>query len=115
MARLLAPAYLVEYVMCLINSLQHSAVCDNTTYITSGESTKSAGLRLQRKGQPITLWARDQPASSADINLYGSHPILYDVRTGMLFLYHFFFHVDCTNCLQSCPSRLTHTLCERLS
>ncbi|GMH45019.1 hypothetical protein BSKO_12976 [Bryopsis sp. KO-2023] len=57
-----------------------STIPEDAALYGLGESTKSGGLRLKRDGRTITLWNRDQPSSSPDINLYGSHPILYDVR-----------------------------------
>lgn len=51
-------------------------------YLSAGESTRSNGLRLTRNGHISTLWNRDQAAASTNVNLYGSHPILYDIREG---------------------------------
>ena len=47
-----------------------------------GERTSSTGLRLRRDGIPLALWNRDSEASKPDQNVYGSHPILMEVRTG---------------------------------
>lgn len=80
---------------CVWAKFESSADYVHIANILPGESTKSAGLRLQRKGQPITLWARDQPATSPDVNLYGSHPILYDVRKGVPFCHYLVPIVKC--------------------
>ena len=47
-----------------------------------GERTSSTGLELQRNGIPLALWNRDHQAALPDQNVYGSHPILMDVRPG---------------------------------
>ena len=41
-----------------------------------------AGLPLRRDGIPLALWNRDHQAALPDQNVYGSHPILIDVREG---------------------------------
>ena len=45
-----------------------------------GESTRSAGMKLQ-PGTTYTLFASDTPSSSAETNLYGSHPFYLDVHS----------------------------------
>ncbi|EIE19743.1 hypothetical protein COCSUDRAFT_31111 [Coccomyxa subellipsoidea C-169] len=45
-----------------------------------GERTSSTGLELRRDGIPLALWNRDHQAALPDQNVYGSHPILMDVR-----------------------------------
>eukprot|EP00884_Botryococcus_braunii_P005570 jgi/Botrbrau1/15013/Bobra.0018s0111.1 len=45
-----------------------------------GERTASAGLRLPRDGRPVALWARDFASAHPDENLYGSHPVLLEIR-----------------------------------
>ena len=47
-----------------------------------GERTSSTGLELPRDGVPLALWNRDSQASDPDQNVYGSHPILIEVRPG---------------------------------
>lgn len=47
-----------------------------------GERTSSTGLELRRDGIPLALWNRDHQAALPDQNVYGSHPILMDVREG---------------------------------
>ena len=51
-----------------------------------GERTSSTGLELQRNGVPLALWNRDHQAALPDQNVYGSHPILMDVRPGKTLL-----------------------------
>ena len=41
----------------------------------------AAGLQLKRNGKPMTLWNRDC-TDYPDLNLYGSHPFLMEVRPG---------------------------------
>jgi len=50
-----------------------------------GERTSSTGLELRRDGIPLALWNRDHQAALPDQNVYGSHPILMDVREGNAF------------------------------
>ncbi|KAK9822226.1 hypothetical protein WJX81_001471 [Elliptochloris bilobata] len=45
-----------------------------------GERTSSTGIELRRDGIPLALWNRDSPAGAPDQNVYGSHPILMEVR-----------------------------------
>lgn len=40
-----------------------------------------AGLQLKRNGKPMTMWNRDC-TDYPDLNLYGSHPFLLEVRPG---------------------------------
>ena len=47
-----------------------------------GEYTSNVGFPLRRDGIPYTLWNRDQPPAVPNTNLYGSHPIILDVRDG---------------------------------
>ena len=47
-----------------------------------GERTSSTGVELRRDGIPLALWNRDSPAGSPDLNVYGSHPILMELRQG---------------------------------
>lgn len=42
----------------------------------------NTGLPLRRDGIPLALWNRDHQAALPDQNVYGSHPILIDVREG---------------------------------
>lgn len=41
-----------------------------------------AGLFLPRDGHRVVLWNRDAAAANTDTNLYGSHPLLLEVRPG---------------------------------
>ena len=41
----------------------------------------AAGLQLKRNGKPMALWNRDC-TDYPDLNLYGSHPFLMEVRPG---------------------------------
>ncbi len=41
----------------------------------------AAGLQLKRNGKPMALWNRDC-TDYPDLNLYGSHPFLLEVRPG---------------------------------
>ena len=41
----------------------------------------AAGLPLHRDGRPLALWNRDC-TDYPDLNLYGSHPFLLEVRPG---------------------------------
>ncbi len=47
-----------------------------------GERTSSTGIELRRDGIPLALWNRDSPAAAPDQNVYGSHPILLEIREG---------------------------------
>ena len=47
-----------------------------------GERTTTTGIKLRRDGIPLALWNRDHQAALPDQNVYGSHPILMDVREG---------------------------------
>ena len=49
-----------------------------------GESTSTTGLLLPRDGRPHTLWNHDSPAAYPGVNMYGSWPMLLDVRAGGL-------------------------------
>ena len=49
-----------------------------------GESTSTTGLLLPRDGRPHTLWNHDSPAAYPGVNMYGSWPVLLDVRAGGL-------------------------------
>ena len=40
-----------------------------------------AGLKLGRNGRPLTMWNRDC-TDYPDLNLYGSHPFVLEVREG---------------------------------
>ena len=46
------------------------------------EHVPSSGIQLPRNGQIITLWNADHEAAQADVNNYGSHPFLLEVRAG---------------------------------
>ena len=41
----------------------------------------AVGLQLKRNGKPMALWNRDC-TDYPDLNLYGSHPFLLEVRPG---------------------------------
>lgn len=56
-----------------------------------GERTSSTGIELRRDGIPLALWNRDHQAALPDQNVYGSHPILMDVREGAASLLCMFF------------------------
>ena len=47
-----------------------------------GERSSSTGVELRRDGIPLALWNHDSPAAAPDQNVYGSHPILMEVREG---------------------------------
>lgn len=49
-----------------------------------GENAPSTGLALRRDGIPYALWTRDQATEVADVNNYGAHPIIMEVRPGMI-------------------------------
>ena len=59
-----------------------SSIPPSATLFGLGEFTTNTGFPLRRDGLPYTLWARDQPPAVPNINLYGSHPIILDVRNG---------------------------------
>ena len=59
-----------------------TAVAEDAALYGLGERTSSTGLELQRNGIPLALWNRDHQAALPDQNVYGSHPILMDVRAG---------------------------------
>ena len=59
-----------------------TAVAEDAALYGLGERTSSTGLELQRNGVPLALWNRDHQAALPDQNVYGSHPILMDVRAG---------------------------------
>ena len=72
-----APAALQDQYLELTSSIPLSA-----TLFGLGEFTTNTGFPLRRDGLPYTLWTRDQPPAVPNINLYGSHPIIMDVRDG---------------------------------
>ena len=45
-----------------------------------GEATSPSGIRIQPDGRPHTLWNHDSPAAWPGPNMYGSWPILLEVR-----------------------------------
>lgn len=47
---------------------------------TSCARVVRAGLLLPRDGHTVTLWNRDCGAMNTDTNLYGSHPLLIELR-----------------------------------
>jgi alpha-glucosidase (family GH31 glycosyl hydrolase) len=49
-----------------------------------GEEAPSTGFTLRRDGIPYTLWTRDQAPNVPNVNTYGAHPFIMDVREGML-------------------------------
>ena len=59
-----------------------TSVPEDAALFGLGERTSSTGLELQRNGVPLALWNRDHQAALPDQNVYGSHPILMDVRPG---------------------------------
>jgi hypothetical protein len=59
-----------------------TSVPDTAALYGLGERTSSTGLELRRDGIPLALWNRDHQAAVPDQNVYGSHPILLDVRQG---------------------------------
>ena len=59
-----------------------SSIPPSATLFGLGEFNTNTGFPLRRDGLPYTLWARDQPPAVPNINLYGSHPIILDVRDG---------------------------------
>ena len=60
-----------------------TTVAEDAALYGLGERTSSTGLELQRNGVPLALWNRDHQAALPDQNVYGSHPILMDVRAGV--------------------------------
>lgn len=64
-----------------------TAIPSEATLFGLGEHTSSTGFALRRDGVPYTLWARDQAPNTANVNLYGSHPFILDVRPGALLVY----------------------------
>lgn len=60
-----------------------------------GERTSSTGIELRRDGIPLALWNRDHQAALPDQNVYGSHPILMDVREGAASLIAFALFTAC--------------------
>ncbi|CAK0786903.1 hypothetical protein CVIRNUC_010117 [Coccomyxa viridis] len=61
-----------------------SSIPSGATLFGLGEYTSNVGFPLRRDGIPYTLWNRDQPPAVPNTNLYGSHPIILDVRDGGL-------------------------------
>ena len=59
-----------------------TAVPESASLYGLGERTTTTGVRLRRDGVPLALWNRDHQAALPDQNVYGSHPILMDVREG---------------------------------
>ena len=59
-----------------------SSIPSSATLFGLGEYTSNVGFPLRRDGIPYTLWNRDQPPAVPNTNLYGSHPIILDVRDG---------------------------------
>jgi hypothetical protein len=57
-------------------------VAKMTPEVTVTVRCNHAGLPLRRDGIPLALWNRDHQAALPDQNVYGSHPILIDVREG---------------------------------
>lgn len=43
-----------------------------------------SGLKVGRNGRPLAMWNRDC-TDYPDLNLYGSHPFLLEVREGAPF------------------------------
>lgn len=70
--------------MCQDQYLEISTSVPETAALYGlGERTSSTGLILRRDGIPLALWNRDHQAAIPDQNVYGSHPILLDVREGV--------------------------------
>ena len=61
-----------------------SAIPSDAQLFGLGERTSDLGFPLRRDGIPYVLWARDQPPTQPNSNLYGSHPFILDVRPGAL-------------------------------
>eukprot|EP00013_Stygamoeba_regulata_P005203 CAMPEP_0177640502 /NCGR_PEP_ID=MMETSP0447-20121125/6576_1 /TAXON_ID=0 /ORGANISM="Stygamoeba regulata, Strain BSH-02190019" /LENGTH=1002 /DNA_ID=CAMNT_0019142575 /DNA_START=142 /DNA_END=3150 /DNA_ORIENTATION=- len=61
-----------------------SSMPQNATVYGLGESTMSAGLKLDTNFYTYTLWNRDTAAAAADQNLYGSHPFYMEMRDGAM-------------------------------
>ena len=59
-----------------------SAIPSSAQLFGLGEHTSELGFPLRRDGIPYVLWARDQPPTQANANLYGCHPFILDVRPG---------------------------------
>ena len=59
-----------------------SSIPSSATLFGLGEYTSNVGFPLRRDGIPYTLWNRDQPPAVPNANLYGSHPIILDIRDG---------------------------------
>ena len=72
--------------LCTLPQDQYIEITTSTnsaaTLYGLGERTSSTGLELRRDGIPLALWNRDSEASKPDQNVYGSHPILMEVRAG---------------------------------
>ena len=62
-----------------------SSIPSNANLFGLGEFTSNTGFPLRRDGLPYTLWTRDQPPAVPNTNLYGSHPIILDVRDSECF------------------------------
>ncbi len=59
-----------------------SAIPANATLYGLGENAPSTGLVLRRDGIPYALWTRDQAPNVPNVNDYGAHPFIMDVRPG---------------------------------
>eukprot|EP00803_Ostreobium_quekettii_P001737 evm.model.scf_239.2 EVM.evm.TU.scf_239.2 scf_239:64691-80252(-) len=69
-----------------------SSIPESAALYGLGETTRPTGLRL-RPGTMTTMWNRDIPVANANINLYGTHPFLLDIREGGLA--HGVFFLNC--------------------
>lgn len=59
-----------------------SAIPANATLYGLGENAPTSGLVLRRDGIPYALWTRDQAPDVPNVNNYGAHPFIMDVRPG---------------------------------
>lgn len=59
-----------------------SVIPASATLYGLGENAPSTGLALRRDGIPYALWTRDQAPNVPDVNDYGAHPFILDVRPG---------------------------------
>ena len=71
------PTHLQDQYMEISTSLPKSAALYGL-----GEATSTTGIEIQRDGKPHTLWNHDSPAAWPGPNMYGSWPIIMDVRDG---------------------------------
>ena len=62
-----------------------SSIPSDANLFGLGEFTSNTGFPLRRDGLPYTLWTRDQPPAVPNTNLYGSHPVILDVRDSECF------------------------------